>query len=117
MNDNVTGATVLDGLDVTAGLVSGSGTDENGGGLYWDETGSGNKCSLTRRQVGFTGNASFATDEQGVVMGRQVRTVEVPTEAGRHAQPLNVSGVPSEVYFLRLRAGELVKPRKLIGVK
>jgi hypothetical protein len=51
------------------------------------------------------------------VMGRQVRTVETSAEAGRHEQTLNVSGLASGVYVLRLRAGGQATTRKLTVVR
>jgi len=51
------------------------------------------------------------------VMGRQVRTVETSAEAGRHEQTLDVSGLSSGVYVLRLRAGGQAQTRKLTVVR
>jgi hypothetical protein len=51
------------------------------------------------------------------VLGRQVRTVEAPAKAGRHEVQLATDGLPSGVYFLRLRAGSTVKTQKLTVVR
>ena len=51
------------------------------------------------------------------VLGRQVRTVKVNAEAGRHEQTFDVSGLSNGVYFLRLRAGGRLKTRKLTVVQ
>jgi hypothetical protein len=51
------------------------------------------------------------------VMGRQVRTVDARAEAGRHEQTLDVSGLASGVYVLRLTAGGAAKTRKLTIVR
>lgn len=47
------------------------------------------------------------------VLGRQVRTVLRGERSGRHKRQVNLSDVPSGVYFLRLRAGEQTRTRKL----
>jgi hypothetical protein len=51
------------------------------------------------------------------VMGRQVRTVGAPAKTGRHEHILNVSGLASGVYVLRLSAGQQVTSRKLTVVQ
>jgi len=51
------------------------------------------------------------------ILGRQVRTVSVEAEAGRHEQTLDVSGLSSGVYILRLTAGEEATTRKLTVVR
>jgi hypothetical protein len=51
------------------------------------------------------------------VLGRRVRTAEAAAEAGRHRQALDVSGLPSGVYVLRLTAGGQAVTRKLTVVK
>lgn len=51
------------------------------------------------------------------VLGRQVRTVEASTEAGRYEQPIDVSGLSSGVYVLRLQAGGATETRKLTVVR
>jgi hypothetical protein len=50
-------------------------------------------------------------------LGRQVRTVEAPSAAGRHEVLLETSGLPSGVYFLRLTAGSTTKTQKLTVVQ
>jgi len=57
---NITDATVLDGVAVTAGQADGSDPNDDGGGLYCDGGGSGNECSPTIENVRFVGsNADF----------------------------------------------------------
>jgi len=51
------------------------------------------------------------------LLGRQVQTVRAAAEAGRHEQRLDVSGLPSGVYFLRLRAGATVKTQRMTVVR
>ncbi len=51
------------------------------------------------------------------VLGRRVRTVEATAEPGRHKRRLSVDGLASGVYFLRLRAGKILKTRKLTVVQ
>ena len=50
------------------------------------------------------------------VMGRQVRTLPVRPDAGRHQQPLNLSTLASGTYVLRLTAGGATKTRRLTVV-
>ena len=47
------------------------------------------------------------------VMGRRVRTVAGEAEGGRHELVMDVDGLSSGVYVLRLRAGHEVKTRKM----
>lgn len=47
------------------------------------------------------------------LLGRRVRTVVQGQREGRHEQTLDLSGLPSGTYFLRLRAGEHTRTRKL----
>jgi hypothetical protein len=51
------------------------------------------------------------------VLGRQVRSADVQAEPGRHKQTLDVTGLSSGVYFLRLRAGGQTKTRKMTVVR
>jgi len=51
------------------------------------------------------------------VLGRRVRTVRAEAEAGRHEQTLDVDGLSSGVYVLRLQAGGTAKTRKLTVVR
>jgi hypothetical protein len=51
------------------------------------------------------------------VLGRQVRSADVQAEPGRHEQTLDVGGLSSGVYFLRLRAGGQTKTRKMTVVR
>ena len=51
------------------------------------------------------------------VLGRQVRTVSAEAEPGRHKGRLDVSGLPSGVYVLRLVAGGEAQSRKLTVVQ
>lgn len=51
------------------------------------------------------------------VLGRAVRTVEGPAEAGRHTLTLDTSRLPSGVYLLRLRVGATRKTQKLTVVR
>jgi hypothetical protein len=51
------------------------------------------------------------------VLGRQVRTVRTSVAPGRHEQSLDVSGLSSGVYVLRLQAGETAKTRRLTIVR
>jgi predicted outer membrane repeat protein len=55
VNADVTNATVIDGLVVTAGQADGSFPDGNGGGVFCDGA-SNNECSPTLRRVVFAGN-------------------------------------------------------------
>ncbi len=57
---NVTGATVIDGVVVTAGQADGAFPHNGGGGLYCDGHGADNACSPTLRRVEFVGNAADA---------------------------------------------------------
>jgi len=47
------------------------------------------------------------------VMGRQVRSIQLEGEAGRHERRLDVSGLASGMYLLRLRAAGEVRVQKL----
>jgi hypothetical protein len=51
------------------------------------------------------------------VLGRRVRTVLNDTQEGRHKQRVNVSGLPSGVYFLRLRSEGTTETQKLTIVR
>jgi hypothetical protein len=51
------------------------------------------------------------------VLGRRVRSIKTTTEPGRHEQRLEVSRLPSGVYFLRLAAGGQMVTRKLTVVQ
>jgi hypothetical protein len=51
------------------------------------------------------------------VLERQVRTVVSGTQEGRHQRTLVVGGLPSGVYFLRLRAGGETRTQKLTIVR
>jgi ELWxxDGT repeat protein len=51
------------------------------------------------------------------VLGRQMRTVAAPPDAGRHEHQLRTDGLPSGVYFLRLQAGDTVKTQQLTVVQ
>ena len=64
---NITSATIIDGVVVTAGQADkpSSSTGEEGGGLYCDGVGSGNACSPTLRQIIFVGNV--ALDNGGAI--------------------------------------------------
>jgi predicted outer membrane repeat protein len=62
-------------------------------------------------------DAAGATLRLYDVMGRQVRTVTASAEPGRHEQRLDVSGLASGVYVLRLRAGGQATTRKLTVVR
>jgi len=64
---NITSATIIDGVVVTAGQADkpSSSTGEDGGGLYCDGVGSGNACSPTLRQIIFAGNV--ALDNGGAI--------------------------------------------------
>jgi predicted outer membrane repeat protein len=57
---NVTSATVIDGVIVTAGWARGESPNDLGGGLYCDARGSGNECSPALQNMVFTGNAAGA---------------------------------------------------------
>jgi len=63
---NITTATVLDGVTVTAGnATGGSSPDDDGGALYCDGSGSGNECSPTLTNVTFADNS--AADDGGAI--------------------------------------------------
>ena len=51
------------------------------------------------------------------VLGRQVRAVADKKREGRHESILDLSGLSSGVYFLRLRYGGKVQTRKLTVVR
>lgn len=51
------------------------------------------------------------------IMGRRVQRLQVHTEPGRHEQQLDVSGLASGVYILRLQAGSTFKTRKITVVR
>jgi len=51
------------------------------------------------------------------VLGRQVRAVDVRAEAGRQTETLDVSGLTSGMYILRLQAGGATETRKLTVVR
>ena len=51
------------------------------------------------------------------VLGRAVRTVAAPAEAGRHALQLDTSRLPSGMYFLRLTAGGTSKTQQVTVVR
>lgn len=50
-------------------------------------------------------------------LGRQVRTIVDAKKEGRHRSTLNVSKLPSGIYFLRLRAGGTIETKKLTVVR
>ena len=50
------------------------------------------------------------------LMGRRVQTLSVRTEPGRHERQLDVSGLASGVYVLRLQAGGTFKTQKVTVV-
>jgi surface protein len=51
------------------------------------------------------------------VMGRRVRIVRRTTEAGRRKQNIDVSGLASGIYFLRLTDGEATRTQKMTVVR
>jgi endo-1,4-beta-xylanase len=52
------------------------------------------------------------------MLGRHIRTlVDGPQPAGMHAVTFDASGLPSGVYFYRLRAGEQVQSRQMMLVR
>jgi hypothetical protein len=51
------------------------------------------------------------------VLGRRVRTVVDVEQKGRHERRVDLSGLSSGVYFLRLRAGGATKTQKLTVVR
>ncbi|MEF8794850.1 MAG: T9SS type A sorting domain-containing protein [Salinivenus sp.] len=50
-------------------------------------------------------------------LGRQVRSMTVAAEAGRHEVQLDVQDLASGVYFLRLQGGDTVRARRLTVVQ
>jgi len=50
-------------------------------------------------------------------MGRQVRTVAQGKQEGRHKRRVDLSNLSSGVYFLRLRAGQKTKTRRMTVVR
>jgi hypothetical protein len=54
--EDITGATVIDGVVVTAGDARGTSPNDRGGGLFCDGSGSGNRCNPTLQNVVFVGN-------------------------------------------------------------
>jgi hypothetical protein len=61
--------------------------------------------------------AQDATLQLYDVLGREVRSIDVPEHAGRHEQTLDVGGLPSGVYVLRLEAGGTAEARRLTVVR
>jgi len=51
------------------------------------------------------------------VMGRRVRTLTQSSQTGRHERRLDVSGLSSGLYLLRLRAGSSVQTQRVTVVK
>jgi predicted outer membrane repeat protein len=51
------------------------------------------------------------------VAGREVRSVQLPDEPGRHEHRMRVANLPSGTYFLRLRNGDTVETRQLTIVQ
>lgn len=51
------------------------------------------------------------------VLGRQVKTVVAQTKEGRHKTQMDVSGLSSGTYFLRLKTEDSVKTRRLTVVR
>ena len=51
------------------------------------------------------------------VMGRELRTIQVPAEKGRHKRRLDVQNLTSGIYFLRLAAEGQFKTRKVTVVR
>jgi hypothetical protein len=51
------------------------------------------------------------------VLGRQVRTVRVPADPGRHEVQLDTSRLPSGMYVLRMQAGGTDKTRRVTVVR
>ncbi len=51
------------------------------------------------------------------ILGREVRTLSLDAEGGRHERTLEVQGLSSGVYLLRLRAGSTEKTRRLTVVR
>ena len=51
------------------------------------------------------------------VLGREVRTMAAPAEAGRHTLQLDTSRLPSGTYFLRLQAGTTAKTQQVTVVR
>jgi len=51
------------------------------------------------------------------VLGRAVRTVQAEAEAGRHELQLDVNGLGSGTYFLRLRGENAIKTQKVTVVR
>mgnify|MGYP006424461039 CR=1 FL=1 len=60
-----------------------------------------------------SGDASSATLRLYDVLGRQVRSVQLATEAGRHKTRLDVRDLSSGVYVLRVQAGGEVRTQKM----
>jgi hypothetical protein len=51
------------------------------------------------------------------VMGREVRTIQVPAEEGRHKRSLDIQNLASGIYFLRLETTKQVRTRKVTIVR
>jgi len=51
------------------------------------------------------------------VLGRQVRTVQQGNVQGRQELQVDLSGLPSDTYFLRLQAGGKAETRRLTVVR
>jgi predicted outer membrane repeat protein len=91
---NVTGATVLDGVTVTAGDADrSSAPDSLGGGLYCDGAGSGNACSPTIKNVDFIGNSAYSGGAAMVNNGHDGGTSS-PTIQGTTFSDNSTGGTP-----------------------
>jgi hypothetical protein len=51
------------------------------------------------------------------VLGRRVRTVVNRPQQGRHERRIDLTGLPSGAYFLRLRAGDTIRTERLTLVR
>jgi hypothetical protein len=61
--------------------------------------------------------AQDATLQLYDVLGREVRSIDVPGEGGRHEQTLDVRSLQSGIYVLRLEAGGTAETRRLTVVR
>jgi len=50
-------------------------------------------------------------------LGREVRAIQTTAEGGRYERPLDIEGVSSGVYFLRLQVGGRTETRRMTVVQ
>jgi photosystem II stability/assembly factor-like uncharacterized protein len=74
-----------------------------------------NPTTHIRFRVQRTGSASLVVYD---LLGREIATlVNEPLEAGEHERTLDAKGLPSGIYFYRLRIGEFTDVKKMVLAK